>query len=155
MLPELSTRSRKQERLQPLRGAHTVWVISVRRDVRMYTPDLVKSAASWASRPPSDARPKCVCAISRLGTSCPTHPQAGAAVCRQLYEAHGPPPLISIPTQAYFILLHTSYCTTATSSPRPTCSHQRCPCRWGKEYQQVTSCVPHIPSSPTAPSLVV
>jgi hypothetical protein len=83
-----------------------VWVVSVGRDVRMYTPDLVKNAASWASRPPSDARPKCFCAISRLGTSCPTHPQAGAAVCRQLYEAHGPPPLISIPTQAYFILLH-------------------------------------------------
>jgi hypothetical protein len=46
-----------------------------------------------------------------------TQPETGAAVCRQLYEAHGPPPLISIPTQAYFILLHTSYCTTATSSP--------------------------------------
>ncbi|KAI0271985.1 hypothetical protein BGY98DRAFT_1108804 [Russula aff. rugulosa BPL654] len=53
MLPEPSTRSRKQERLQPRRGARTVRVVSVRRNVRMYTPDLVKSAASWASRPPS------------------------------------------------------------------------------------------------------
>jgi len=53
MLPEPSTRSRKQERLQPRRGARTVRVVSVRRNVRMYTPDLIKSAASWASRPPS------------------------------------------------------------------------------------------------------
>ncbi|KAH9059688.1 hypothetical protein EDB87DRAFT_1675041 [Lactarius vividus] len=29
----------------------TVRVVSVRRNVRMYTPDLIKSAASWASRP--------------------------------------------------------------------------------------------------------
>ena len=52
MLLEPSTCSRKQERLQPRRGAHTVRVVSVRRNVRMYTPDLVKSAAGWASRPP-------------------------------------------------------------------------------------------------------
>jgi hypothetical protein len=51
MLPEPSTRSRNQERLQPRRGARTVRVVSVRRNVRMYTPDLVKSAASWASQP--------------------------------------------------------------------------------------------------------
>ncbi|KAH9987661.1 hypothetical protein BJV74DRAFT_978753 [Russula compacta] len=53
MLPEPSTRSRKHDRLQPRRGARTVRVVSVRRNVRMYTPDLVKCAASWASRPPS------------------------------------------------------------------------------------------------------
>ncbi len=53
MLPGPATRSRKHERLQPRRGARTVRVVSVRRNVRMYTPDLVKSAASWATRPPS------------------------------------------------------------------------------------------------------
>ena len=53
MLPEPATRSRKHERLQPRRGARTVRVVSIRRNVRMYTPDPVKSAASWATRPPS------------------------------------------------------------------------------------------------------
>ena len=53
MLPEPATRTRKQDRLQPRRGARTVRVISVRRNVRMYTPDLVKNAASWGSRHPS------------------------------------------------------------------------------------------------------
>jgi hypothetical protein len=53
MLPEPSTRSRKHDRLQTRRGARTVRVVSVRRNVRMYTPDLVKSAASWATRAPS------------------------------------------------------------------------------------------------------
>ncbi|KAI9507647.1 hypothetical protein F5148DRAFT_1306912 [Russula earlei] len=53
MLPEPATRSRKHDRLQPRRGARTMRVVSVRRNVRMYTPDLVKSAASWATRPVS------------------------------------------------------------------------------------------------------
>jgi hypothetical protein len=53
MLPEPATRSRKHDRLQPRRGARTMRVVSVRRNVRMYTSDLVKTAASWASRPPS------------------------------------------------------------------------------------------------------
>ncbi|KAH8988261.1 hypothetical protein EDB86DRAFT_3065602 [Lactarius hatsudake] len=51
MLPDPATRSRSQDRPQPRRGARTVRVVSVRRNVRMYTPDLIKSAASWASRP--------------------------------------------------------------------------------------------------------
>ena len=55
MLPEPATRSRKHDRLQPRRGARTVRVVSVRRNVRMYTPDLVKTAASWATRSPSGA----------------------------------------------------------------------------------------------------
>ena len=53
MLPERATRSRKHDRLQPRHGARTVRVVSFRRNVRMYTPDLVKTAASWATRPPS------------------------------------------------------------------------------------------------------
>jgi len=53
MLPERATRSRKHDRLQPRHGARTVRVVSVRRNVRMYTPDLDKTAASWATRPPS------------------------------------------------------------------------------------------------------
>jgi len=53
MLPAPATRSRKYDRLQPRRGARTVRIVSVRRNVRMYTSDLVKSAASWATRPPS------------------------------------------------------------------------------------------------------
>jgi hypothetical protein len=39
--------------LQPRRWARTVRVISVRRNVWMYSPDLIMSAASWAARPPS------------------------------------------------------------------------------------------------------
>ena len=39
--------------LQPRRRARTVRIVSVRRNVRMYTPDLVKAATSWAARPPS------------------------------------------------------------------------------------------------------
>jgi len=53
MLPGPATRSRKHDRLQPCHGARTVRVVSVRRNVRMYTPDLVKAAASWAARPSS------------------------------------------------------------------------------------------------------
>jgi hypothetical protein len=53
MLPEPATRSRKHERLQPRPGARTVHMVSVRRNVQMYTPGLVKSAASWATQPPS------------------------------------------------------------------------------------------------------
>lgn len=36
---------------QPRRGARTVRVMSVRRNVRMYSPDLVKTASVWAYRP--------------------------------------------------------------------------------------------------------
>jgi hypothetical protein len=36
---------------QPRRGARTVRVMSVRRNVRMYSPDLVKTAATWAYVP--------------------------------------------------------------------------------------------------------
>lgn len=39
------------ERPQPRRGARTTRVVSVRRNVRMYSPDLVKTAASWGQRP--------------------------------------------------------------------------------------------------------
>jgi hypothetical protein len=53
MLPDPATRSRKNDRLQPRRGARTMRVVSVRRNVRMYTPDLVKTSASWACRAPS------------------------------------------------------------------------------------------------------
>ncbi|RDX50699.1 hypothetical protein OH76DRAFT_436054 [Lentinus brumalis] len=41
----------KNERPQPRRGARTVRVLNVRRNVRMYSPDLVKTSASWAHRP--------------------------------------------------------------------------------------------------------
>lgn len=41
----------KNERPQPRRGARTVRVLSVRRNVRMYSPDLVKNCAAWAHRP--------------------------------------------------------------------------------------------------------
>ena len=50
MLPEPATRVRNQDRLQPRRGARTVRIVSVRRNVRMYTPDILKTAASWATR---------------------------------------------------------------------------------------------------------
>jgi hypothetical protein len=66
MLPGPATRSRKHERLQPRRGARTVRVVSVRQNVRMYTPDLVKSAASWATQLPSGAtHPPNPCAQSQ------------------------------------------------------------------------------------------
>lgn len=52
--PVMLPASGKQDvRPQPRRGARTVRVISVRRNVRMYSPDLVRSAASWAHRPRS------------------------------------------------------------------------------------------------------
>jgi len=53
MLPEPATRSRRHDRPQPRRGARTMRIVSVRRNVRMYSPDLVKTAASWAARAPS------------------------------------------------------------------------------------------------------
>ncbi|KZT03110.1 uncharacterized protein LAESUDRAFT_660514 [Laetiporus sulphureus 93-53] len=48
MLPATGKPDRRPE---PRRGARTVRVMSVRRNVRMYSPDLVKTAASWAQRP--------------------------------------------------------------------------------------------------------
>lgn len=49
MLPSLPTQ--KQERPLPRKGAKTIRVATVRRNVRMYSLDLVKTAASWANRP--------------------------------------------------------------------------------------------------------
>jgi Domain of unknown function (DUF1708) len=43
--------NKKQDQPQPRKGARTVRVANVRRNVRMYSPDLVKSAASWGHRP--------------------------------------------------------------------------------------------------------
>ncbi|KAL4076628.1 hypothetical protein V8B97DRAFT_2004350 [Scleroderma yunnanense] len=50
MLPFLHVKD-KQGRPQVRRGARTMRVVSVRRNVRMYSLDLVKTAAGWASRP--------------------------------------------------------------------------------------------------------
>ena len=47
MLPAMD----KHARPEPRPGARTVRVVSVRRNVRMYSPDLVKSSASWGQRP--------------------------------------------------------------------------------------------------------
>lgn len=47
MLPKINP----NERPQPRRGARTTRVVSVRRNVRMYSPDLVKTAAGWGQRP--------------------------------------------------------------------------------------------------------
>ena len=47
MLPFL-----ENKKPQPRRGSRTVRVVSVRRNVRMYSPDLVKTASTWAHRPP-------------------------------------------------------------------------------------------------------
>jgi hypothetical protein len=40
----------KNDKPQARRGARTVRVMSVRRNVRMYSPDLVRTAAAWAHR---------------------------------------------------------------------------------------------------------
>lgn len=50
MLPYLHIKQ-KQDKPQARRGARTMRVVSVRRNVRMYSPDLVKTAAGWASVP--------------------------------------------------------------------------------------------------------
>lgn len=50
MLPYLNIKE-KQDKPQARRGARTMRVVSVRRNVRMYSPDLVKTAASWGSSP--------------------------------------------------------------------------------------------------------
>jgi hypothetical protein len=69
MLPEPATRFKRQDRLQPRCGARTLRVVSTRRNVRTYSQGLIKSAASWAARPPSGAtHSKCVRSISGLGT---------------------------------------------------------------------------------------
>ncbi|EPQ53330.1 hypothetical protein GLOTRDRAFT_117311 [Gloeophyllum trabeum ATCC 11539] len=51
MLPSIQTARSRDETPQPRRGARTMRVVSVRRNVRMYSPDLVKTGASWATRP--------------------------------------------------------------------------------------------------------
>ena len=49
--PAMLPMTDKNERPEPRRGARTVRVLSVRRNVRMYSPDLVKTAAGWGTRP--------------------------------------------------------------------------------------------------------
>lgn len=52
MLPGLQIdRQKKDQAPQARPGARTVRVLSVRRNVRMYSSDLVKTSASWAERP--------------------------------------------------------------------------------------------------------
>ncbi|KAI0280241.1 hypothetical protein BC826DRAFT_1191647 [Russula brevipes] len=94
MLPEPSTDQESRE-APTASWRRTVRVVSVRRNVRMYTPDLVKSAASWATRAPSGVTHalESVCSISRLGASCASHAQVAAALCGQFQEAHGLPPI--------------------------------------------------------------
>jgi len=94
MLPEPAARSSKHNRLQSHRETHTVRVVSVWRNVRMYAPDLAKTAgepgcstSQWGG-----SHPKCIHTISRLGVSGSTDAQAGAAIRRQFQEAHGPSP---------------------------------------------------------------
>ena len=53
MLPEPAARSSKHNRLQSHRETRTVRVVSVWRNVRMYAPDLSKTAGSRATQPPS------------------------------------------------------------------------------------------------------
>ena len=53
MLPKINP----NERPQPRRGARTTRVVSVRRNVRLYSTDLVKTAASWGVRPRVPAGP--------------------------------------------------------------------------------------------------
>ena len=48
MLPTLRFKD-KQDKPQARRGSRTLRVVSVRRNVRMYSPDLVKTASSWAT----------------------------------------------------------------------------------------------------------
>jgi len=49
MLPSIP--AQKQERPLPRKGAKTIRIATVRRNVRMYSQDLVKTAANWATRP--------------------------------------------------------------------------------------------------------
>jgi hypothetical protein len=68
-------------------GARTVRVVSVRGNGRMCTPDLVKSAASWATQPPSGVphSPNTFAQSHGLGVSSSTDFQVGVAICRQSY----------------------------------------------------------------------
>jgi hypothetical protein len=86
MLPEPATRSRKLDGLQPRRGARTVRMVSVRRNVRMYT------AANWATRPPSGVThaPNAF-AQSRDWERVAPPTLKLTPRCRQFQETHGPP----------------------------------------------------------------
>ncbi|KAG6902133.1 hypothetical protein C0995_003889 [Termitomyces sp. Mi166 len=53
--PAMLPASAAAQKPQPRRGVRTVRVMSVRRNVRMYSPDLVRTAAAWAYRPESSA----------------------------------------------------------------------------------------------------
>jgi len=93
VIPEPATRLRKHDTLQPRCGARIVRVVNVRRNVRMYTQDLVKTAESWCTRPPSGVThaPNVFaqfCDWDRVAIDA----QAGAAIRRQRQEAHGPSP---------------------------------------------------------------
>lgn len=48
--PSMLPFSNPKAKPQPRKGARTVRVMSVRRNVRMYSPDLVKSGSSWAHK---------------------------------------------------------------------------------------------------------
>lgn len=56
-MPHLTSSASKNAIIKnPRKGAKTVTLTSVRRNVRMYSPDLVKSAATWAHRGGSNTR---------------------------------------------------------------------------------------------------
>jgi len=50
MLPKPATRLRKYNRLQPRHEVCTVCVVSVAQNIRVHTPELVKTARSWTTR---------------------------------------------------------------------------------------------------------
>ena len=86
------SQSKEHDNLQPHRGARTVRVVSVRQNVRVYTPDLVKTCCKlgYSTSQRGDSRLTCIRTISRLGVSSSTDAQADAAICSRFQEAHGP-----------------------------------------------------------------
>jgi Domain of unknown function (DUF1708) len=95
MLPDPATRFRRQDRLQPRRGARTVRVVSVRRNVRMYSPDLIKSAASWATRPPNGTAHTPNAFVQSRDwerVAPPTLKLTPRRLSRHALPPHGPPP---------------------------------------------------------------
>ena len=89
---EPDTRSRKPDMLQPRRRARTMRIVSVTRNVRMYTPDLVKDCCKlgYSTSQRGDSCPECIRTISELGASGSTSAQADSAIRRRFQEAHGP-----------------------------------------------------------------
>ena len=93
MIPEPTT---SHDMLQTRRGERIIRVVIVQRNVRIYTPDFINSATSWATRTAGvrgkSPQTRLLSPVTRSRSELLHHPpQADPALRGQFQDAHGSP----------------------------------------------------------------